>query len=787
MGTFNERIISRTARPRSKRLRALYGTELIGGTATGSTDQSAGGGSTSAMTGHTHANMSVLDSLKKDPDRYLYIEQEDEEGDLSTEKVKSGYADRSGHATEAEHATKSDEATLAQMARELTADSPTRRDFISRLTDDEALGHITFDKGITAEVRTPGAMAGIAGSGVTVKNRDDGGGRVDTDSLLVRDEMVVMRLVIEEVKSVGGVLIVSRAAGKVEQADAPTLIGGERCQTLTLGDECQFEPGDYVRCSRWDSTQRTLKSYWERVTATQGKRMTITMGSGHEATEGDELVLMGSQTQSRSGFILVSTADGTEQVSVYAGVTENTPRMLVRSLKARLGRLDDIADSNFPDMGGYGLYSSNAYLRGELHVSSGGSVEEVAAEKDDPEVNLIAGTDTTVTIEPGRTAIVTRWLVGLIKGRSYTIRWDDSERSRAMVGVYDAQPSGDTLWLTNGEPMKWPGESGRYLIAVRSQSMTEPTEVKELMAVRGGKIADQWHGTAEEERQRQTQEIDRAIEGKVTAAEQRLNARIDVTQEEVSLAVKRGEMTRAGVTLREDGLTLTADKTTVKSTSGKELAVFIEEDGVPTINATLVKASAFIAKDDTGRTITAFNRRGDGMIEHYYGDGEHVQYESGPRRIVDGSGREILTVGRYYEADGRLVWWLSVAGMEMNSMPWHFDVVSLIPEGTPGANPAIEGDKSHYAVSYYRLVVNDEGQSCPLHGDHALTEHDGVTYRTPQVADGGEIPDGTYWEPMSVRAIGEETGVRTGYEYAAGRIVRIKQMQVFQQTGKIEE
>ena len=96
----------------------------------------AAGGTTVMGDGHTHANKPSLDQITTDNEGYQYLTQlreveNPETGDTTvervTEKVKAGYAD---------------------VAMDLTEDSPIREMFLSRLVDDVAKGNITFEQAI---------------------------------------------------------------------------------------------------------------------------------------------------------------------------------------------------------------------------------------------------------------------------------------------------------------------------------------------------------------------------------------------------------------------------------------------------------------------------------------------------------------------------------------------------------------------------------------------------------------------------------------------------------------
>lgn len=134
--TYITKVTLRSPRPRSKRRRELGGAAS---TSVVTISGGAGGGTGSAPVGdgHTHPNLSALNEITTDREGYLHLTQmratENEDTGESvveqvTEKVRAGYADT---------------------AHDLTDDSPVRKEFLSRLKDDTAQGHVTFAKGTT--------------------------------------------------------------------------------------------------------------------------------------------------------------------------------------------------------------------------------------------------------------------------------------------------------------------------------------------------------------------------------------------------------------------------------------------------------------------------------------------------------------------------------------------------------------------------------------------------------------------------------------------------------------
>lgn len=123
MKQYTSKITLRTPRPRSERLREQG---IGGGATTVVVNGGSGSGGTSIGDGHTHGNLSALNEISTDRQGYLYLTQireteNEETGELTTEqvteKVKAGFAD---------------------MAYDLTEDSPVREQFLSRLADDVA-------------------------------------------------------------------------------------------------------------------------------------------------------------------------------------------------------------------------------------------------------------------------------------------------------------------------------------------------------------------------------------------------------------------------------------------------------------------------------------------------------------------------------------------------------------------------------------------------------------------------------------------------------------------------
>ena len=217
-------ITQRTPRPRSKRLR-----EMGIGSAAGATVVMSGaaGGTTVTGDGHTHANLSALNEISTDTNGYQYLTQlreveNPETGDTTvervTEKVKAGYAD---------------------VAMDLTEDSPIREMFLSRLVDDIAKGNITFEQAI--KVLGLASFGGGAEFGEFIKSLYagkgagiDANGNAEFESVRVRSYFECLELIVNRLSAIEGDQILTEA-DTIERVE-------------DLGDNCY---GLYLK-SKWD-------------------------------------------------------------------------------------------------------------------------------------------------------------------------------------------------------------------------------------------------------------------------------------------------------------------------------------------------------------------------------------------------------------------------------------------------------------------------------------------------------------------------------------------------------
>lgn len=221
---YTAKTTTRSPRPRSKRLRE----QGIGSSASATVVMSGtGGGTASAGDGHTHANKPSLDQITTDNEGYQYLTQIRETEDPET-----------GETTEAQ-VTEKVKAGFADVAKDLSEDSPVRQQFLSRLVDDVAKGNITFEKAISVlglATFSGGAEFGqfikslYAGKGAGI----DAAGNAEFESVRVRSYFECLELIINRLSAIEGDQLLTEA-DTIERVE-------------DLGDNCY---GLYLK-SKWD-------------------------------------------------------------------------------------------------------------------------------------------------------------------------------------------------------------------------------------------------------------------------------------------------------------------------------------------------------------------------------------------------------------------------------------------------------------------------------------------------------------------------------------------------------
>ena len=207
-------------------------------------------------------------------------------------------------------------------------------------------------------LRSPQFVDGLLGEGWRLW-MEDALSHLTIDKLTVRQVMVVLELLIEKVRSVGGQLCVSAANGKIK-----TALLEDGYWKITFEQDNSFQAHDLMRCATFSGG--SLKGYWVEVAATEGNSILVGEDefSGSFPESGDECVLMGNTDNPlRQNLILISaTGDGQPRLDVMDGVKAKN---FTGCLRARLGNLDGISDDWFPadnQPHGNGLYLSLIHI-----------------------------------------------------------------------------------------------------------------------------------------------------------------------------------------------------------------------------------------------------------------------------------------------------------------------------------------------------------------------------------------------------------------------------------------
>lgn len=274
-----------------------------------------------------------------------------------------------------------------------------QNDFLSKKQRDRAKKKIIFDEGIDAGdfeagkaggtidgkgnaelltvvvrelLRSAKFVDGFLGEGFQLWIDENALANLTLDKLTVRQTMVVLELLIEKVRSVGGQLCVSAANGKIKSVEKL-----DGYYFITFEQDNSFQAHDLMRCATF--TGGALKNYWVEVAGVDGSSILVAEEEFDVSLPepGDECVLMGNTVNTlRQNLILISaTEDGQPRVDVMDGVKGKN---FTDCLRARLGNLDGIKDDWFPadkQPHGNGLYSDNAYLRGTFLLVTGEDIK----------------------------------------------------------------------------------------------------------------------------------------------------------------------------------------------------------------------------------------------------------------------------------------------------------------------------------------------------------------------------------------------------------------------------
>jgi len=249
------------------------------------------------------------------------------------------------------------------------------------------------DGAFKESVGTSSFASGFAGHGWRISNTGDAGATgsdgwgMSIDNLTVRGQMKVYELLIQQLRATNGSVWIS-STGKVDTVTAlatPSFSLQFDTGSNTYGHG--FREGDLIRAQKFQgagSEDVVMRSDLVVVSiGNSGSLTAVTSSTGNTPPSGGfDYVRIGNTTSaSRQGAVyLTSDDDEAPYIDIIDGVSAHADFNADNNIKARLGKLDGISDTNYGDLStgsngtignNYGLYSDNVYLKGGIRASFG--------------------------------------------------------------------------------------------------------------------------------------------------------------------------------------------------------------------------------------------------------------------------------------------------------------------------------------------------------------------------------------------------------------------------------
>ncbi|GAG61863.1 unnamed protein product, partial [marine sediment metagenome] len=196
---------------------------------------------------------------------------------------------------------------------------------------------------------------------------------LEVDSLRVRGSMNVYEMIINKIRATNGSLWVSDAC---ELSDVVFVSGDSyRCYVDDHTNNPQpFAVNDIIKC----------QIYWlGNVKEWQGRINSIDAGGEYFVVNldasapdipeiGDTVVRIGNVTdEDRQGSIYLTSSDSNAPYLEILDDYDTAYEPFADKSVLRLGNLDGLTDGDFPTLGGYGLYTTHAFLKGGIHAAFG--------------------------------------------------------------------------------------------------------------------------------------------------------------------------------------------------------------------------------------------------------------------------------------------------------------------------------------------------------------------------------------------------------------------------------
>lgn len=283
---------------------------------------------------------------------------------------------------------------------------------------------------------------GFAGSGwradygITTASRAS----IETDDLTVRGRMRVYELLIQQIRATNGSLLVTSSSKVVTTSSSTnplwtvngsqlTFNGSNATLTFTLytittstsGEDAAakrtyhgFLTGDVIRAQQveWNGSAfgGIIQSNIEVTSVTNLYTYTAAYVSGDAPAVGYDFVRLGSTSNSaRRGVVYLTSDDSAAPfIDIADNIYYHSDWNSAGTIKARLGKLSGISDSAFGGtLSGYGLYSNNVYLRGQIVVTGGDLGGLAAADVNSNTTTIDGGQITANTITAAKLSVTT--------------------------------------------------------------------------------------------------------------------------------------------------------------------------------------------------------------------------------------------------------------------------------------------------------------------------------------------------------------------------------------------
>lgn len=115
----------------------------------------------------------------------------------------------------------------------------------------------------------------------------------------------------------------------------------------------------------------TVATYTDLSGGEQSWRFTVRDGGGVAGSTVNAGAIVLDYGQSGDGWHEITALDSDGPYSQIVTWETDPTSSANYTLRSRLGNLDGVTDSDFPDIGGWGLYSTNAFMKGVIHAAAG--------------------------------------------------------------------------------------------------------------------------------------------------------------------------------------------------------------------------------------------------------------------------------------------------------------------------------------------------------------------------------------------------------------------------------